>query len=161
MKSICKLPIRLYIILFSIALGLVGCGGSSIENPIQESDGNANKTPQAEQPLSLKVNVNVSETAVGTGGSVKMTATVEAVRGTRILLNWVNVTGMGTLSVTNQNSATWIAPQTLDAAEVKVEVIQLIVTAISQIVSVKESGISTDTEVLTATRTILLTVTAI
>lgn len=144
-----------------MALWLVGCGGSSVENPIQESDENANKTPQAEQPPSLIVNVNISETTVRTGGSVTMTATVEAIRGTRLLLNWVNVTGLGTLSVTNQNSVTWIAPQTLDAAEVKVEVIQLIVTAISQIVSVKESGVSTDTEVLTATRTILLTVTAI
>ena len=159
MKSICNLPIWLYIISLSIVLSLFGCGGSSVKNPAQESDENPSKTPQAEQPQSLKVNVAVSETTVRTGGTVKITATVDAIRGTRILLNWVNVTGFGTLSVTNQNSATWTAPQTLDAVDVRVEVIQLIVTAISQIVSVKESGINTDTEVLTTTKTILLTVT--
>ena len=160
MKTMCnKLPIWLYIISLSIVLWLPGCGGSNIENPAQESDDNQ-QTSQSEKPQSLTVNVSVSETTVKTGGTARITATVETIRGTRILLNWVNVTGLGTLSVSNQNSATWTAPQTLDAVDVKVEVIQLIVTAISQIVSVKESGINTDTEILTATKTILLTVTA-
>ena len=158
MKSIYKQSIQFFI-LFSIVLWLLGCGGSSVENPTQESDEN-DTTPQVEQTQSLKVNVDVSKATVKTGETVQMTATVDAIRGTRILLNWVNVTEFGKLSVTNQNSVTWIAPQTLDNVEVRVEVIQLIVTAISQIVSVKESGVHTDTEVLTTSKTILLTVTA-
>jgi hypothetical protein len=139
---------------------LIGCGGSSIENPIQEPEENTdNLSPADQHTQSLNVNVEVSKTTVQTGEVVNMKATVDGIRGTNLLLNWVNVTEYGELSVVNQHSALWTAPQTLDSLEVKVEVIQLIATGVSQVISVKESGVDTNTEVLTDTQTILLTVT--
>lgn len=148
------------VILFGIAVWLVGCGGSSIENPVQEPEENTEIQPKAEEKSqSLKVAVEVSKTTVQTGEAVNLKATVEGIRGTNLILNWVNVTGYGELSVVNQHSALWTAPQSLDSLEVRVEVIQLIATGVSQVISVKESGVDTDTEVLTDTQTILLTVT--
>jgi hypothetical protein len=155
--------IPLYLLLFGAIISGLSCGGSSgTENPVRVSDEEDDDelAPQAiSQAQSLKINVKVSETAVQPGETVTVTATVEPIRGTNVLFNWVNVTGYGTLPETNGNSVIWTAPATLETAQVKVEVIQLIVTAISQIVSVKESGVDTDTEVLTATKTILITVT--
>ncbi|MCZ6678596.1 MAG: hypothetical protein O7E52_15275 [Candidatus Poribacteria bacterium] len=152
--------ILLHVTLLSITAWLPGCGGSSTKNPAQESteidETLAEEAPQAQ---SLNINVEVSQTAVRPGETVQMTATVEPIRGTRILFNWINATGYGVLPPVNQNSVTWTAPTTLEVVEVRVEVIQLVVTAISQVVSVKESGVETDTEILTANKTILLTVT--
>lgn len=160
MVKFCKRPMCSKVILIGIALWLVGCGGSSIENPVQESEENTEIQPKAEEESqSLKVAVEVSKTTVQTGEAVNLKATVEGIRGTNLILNWVNVTGYGELSVVNQHSALWTAPQSLDSLEVRVEVIQLIATGVSQVISVKESGVDTDTEVLTDTQTILLTVT--
>lgn len=50
------------------------------------------------------------------------------------------------------------APQTLNGENVQVEVIQLIVTVISEVVSVGASGIDTDTQIFSETKTVLLTV---
>ena len=158
-KSVSKTPIFLYIILLSMVVSMLGCGGSSVRNPVQESEENTDNLSQIDQQTqSLNVHVDVSKVTVQMGETVEMTATVDGIRGTRLLLNWVNVTRYGELSVTNQNNATWTAPQTLDSLEVKVEVIQLIATGVSQVVSIKESGVDTDTDILTGTRTILLTV---
>lgn len=160
MVKLCKRPMCSKVILFGIAVWLVGCGGSSIENPVQEPEENTEIQPKAEEKSqSLKVAVEVSKTTVQTGEAVNLKATVEGIRGTNLILNWVNVTGYGELSVVNQHSALWTAPQSLDSLEVRVEVIQLIATGVSQVISVKESGVDTDTEVLTDTQTILLTVT--
>ncbi len=160
MIKLCRPPICSHIILFGMVVWLIGCGGSSIENPIQEPEENTdNLSPADQHTQSLNVNVEVSKTTVQTGEVVNMKATVDGIRGTNLLLNWVNVTEYGELSVVNQHSALWTAPQTLDSLEVKVEVIQLIATGVSQVISVKESGVDTNTEVLTDTQTILLTVT--
>ena len=151
MIRLCKQPICSHVILVGIVVCLIGCGGSSIENPVQEPEENTENLPKVEETSqSLKVAVEVSKTTVQTG---------EGIRGTNLILNWVNVTGYGELSLVNQHSALWTAPQSLDSLEVKVEVIQLIATGVSQVISVKESGVDTDTEVLTDTQTILLTVT--
>jgi hypothetical protein len=148
-----------YTLILSFAIGFASCGGSSVQNPIQDSDEETVAPTQAQQNGSLGVKVNVSRDTVRAGETVQMTATVEPVQGTRIMLDWINVTKRGTLSVTNQNSATWTAPQTLDVVDVQVEVIQLVVTAIVQVVSVKETGVDTGTQILTVTKTILLTIT--
>ena len=155
-----KSPIFLYLILFSVVVWMTGCGGSSIQNPIQDSEENTDNLSQVRQQTQpLNVNVDVSKATVQQGETVTMTATVDGIRGTRLLLNWVNVTGYGELSIEDQNNAIWTAPQTLDSLDIKVEVIQLIVTGVSQVVSVKKSGVDTDTEILTGTKTVLLTVT--
>jgi len=160
MIILCKQPICSQILLLGIVLWLVGCGGSSIQNPVQETEEDTDNLAQVdEKSQSLNVAVEVSKTTVQTGEAVNLKATVDGIRGTNLILNWVNVTGYGELSVVNQHSALWTAPQSLDSLEIKVEVIQLIATGVSQVISVKESGVDTDTEVLTDTKTILLTVT--
>ena len=153
-------PIFSYTVLLAIALCLLGCGGDSVENPLRESEKIDDIPTQVDaEAQPLNVNVNVSKTTVQVGESVDLTATVDELRGTNILFNWVNTTGYGTLTTMGQNKATWAAPKTSDMGAVKVEVLQLVVTAISQVVSVKASGVDMDTEVLTSTKTIVLTVT--
>ena len=152
-------PVLSPIVLLTIALCLLGCGGSSVENPLRESEETDDILTQVDpENQSLNVNVDVSKAAVQAGETVNMTATVDKLRGTNIIFNWVNTTGYGTLTTTGQNKAIWSAPEMSDTGAVKVEVLQLVVTAISQVVSVKASGVDTDTEVLTSTKTILLTV---
>ena len=149
-----------YVVLFTVALCLLGCGGSSVENPLGDSEETGNIVTQVEpEDQSLNVNVDVSKDTVQAGETVNMTATVDGLRGTNIIFNWINTTGYGTLTTVGQNKAIWSAPKISDTGGVKVEVLQLVVTAISQVVSVEASGVDTDTEVLTSTETILLTVT--
>ena len=155
-------PILSRIVLLTIALCLLGCGGSSVENPLIESEETEADNTLTQVDLenqSLNVNVDVSKDTVRAGETVNMTATVDELRGTNIIFNWINTTGYGTLTTVGENKAIWSAPEMPDTGGVKVEVLQLVVTAISQVVSVEASGVDTDTEVLTSTRTILLTVT--
>ena len=152
-------PVLSHMVLLTIALCLLGCGGSSVENPLQGSEETDNTLPQVDlENQSLNVTVEVSEDTVQVGETVNMTATVDELRGSNIIFNWVNTTGYGTLTPMDENRAIWSAPEKSDGV-VKVEVLQLVVTAISQVVSVQSSGVDTDTEVLTSTKTILLTVT--
>ena len=147
-------------VLLTVALHLLGCGGSSVENPLRDSEEAGNIPTQVEpEDQSLNVNVDVSKDTVQAGETVNMTATVDELRGINIIFNWINTTGYGTLTNVDQNKAIWSAPKISDTSGVKVEVLQLVVTAISQVVSVEGSGVDTDTEVLTSTKTILLTVT--
>ena len=152
-------PVLSHMVLLAIALCLLGCGGSSVENPLQGSEETDNTLPQVNlENQSLNVTVEVSEDTVQVGETVNMTATVDELRGSNIIFNWINTTGHGTLTPMDENKAIWSAPEQSDGV-VKVEVLQLVVTAISQVVSVQSSGVDTDTEVLTSTKTILLTVT--
>ena len=157
-KILRVIPVLSPMVLLAIAL-LLGCGGSSVENPLQGSE-ETDKIPTQAEPVnqSLNVKVEVSKDTVQAGETVNMTATVDEFRGSNIIFNWINTTGYGTLTPTGENKAIWSAPEKPDGA-VKVEVLQLVVTAISQVVSVQSSGVDADTEVLTSTKTILLTVT--
>ncbi len=158
-KMIRITPVLSPIVLLTIALCLLGCGGSSVENPLRESAETDTTLTQVDlENQSLNVKVEVSKDTVQAGETVNMTATVDELRGSNIIFNWINTTGYGTLAPMDENKAIWSAPEKLDGA-VKVEVLQLVVTAISQVVSVQSSGVDTDTEVLTSTQTILLTVT--
>ena len=160
MRSKYAPSICLCIGLFGLTVGLFGCGGSSGDNPMRETEETGEFAPPIDSQMQpLSVNVDVSGTTVHPGDTVEITATVGPVRGTDLLFSWVNVTGYGTMPETNGNRVVWTAPASLDTAQVKVEVIQLVVTAISQVVSVKESGVETDTEVMTKTETVLITVT--
>jgi len=152
-------PILSHVVLLTIALCLIGCGGSSVENPLRESEETDETVTQVDlENQSLSVKVEVSKDTVHAGETVNMTATVDELRGSNIIFNWINTTGYGTLTPMAENKAVWSAPEKPDGV-VKVEVLQLVVTAISQVVSVQSSGVDTDTEVLTSTETILLTVT--
>ena len=152
-------PVLANMALLTIILCLLGCGGSSVENPLQGSEETDKTLTQAEPANQLlNVKVEVSKDAVQAGETVNMTATVDELRGSNIIFNWINTTGYGTLTSMDENKAIWSAPEKPDGV-VKVEVLQLVVTAISQVVSVQSSGVDTDTEVLTSTETILLTVT--
>ena len=153
-------PVLSHMVLLTIALCVFGCGGNTVENPLQDSEETGNTLTQVDsENQSLNVNVDVSKDTVQAGETVNMTATVDELRGTNIIFSWINTTGYGTLTPTGQNKAIWSAPEISDTGGVKVEVLQLVVTAISQVVSVEASGVDTDTEVLTSTQTILLTVT--
>ena len=151
-------PVLSRMVLPAIALCLLGCGGSSVENPLRESEEtDATVTQTDVENQSLKVNVDVSKDTVQAGETVNLTATVDELRGSNIIFSWINTTGYGTLTSTDQNTAIWSAPKKSEGT-VKVEVLQLVVTAISRVVSVQSSRVDTDTEVLTSTQTILLTV---
>lgn len=151
-------PVLSRMVLPAIALCLLGCGGSSVENPLRESEEtDATVTQTDVENQSLKVNVDVSKDTVQAGETVNLTATVDELRGSNIIFSWINTTGHGTLTSTDQNTAIWSAPKKSEGT-VKVEVLQLVVTAISRVVSVQSSRVDTDTEVLTSTQTILLTV---
>ena len=151
-------PVVSRMVLPTIALCLLGCGGSSVENPLRESEEtDATVTQTDVENQSLKVNVDVSKDTVQAGETVNLTATVDELPGSNIIFSWINTTGYGTLTSTDQNTAIWSAPKKSEGT-VKVEVLQLVVTAINQVISVQSSGVDTDTEVLTSTQTILLTV---
>lgn len=157
-----RLLALLQVFLLASALWISGCGGSNIENPVTETEPDEDSflSGRPSNQLPLNVKVNVSQAVVQPGESVQLTATVDGVQGFRILLDWINVTEHGTLSVTSPNSATWIAPVISNTDGVQLEVIQFVVTVFDRVVSVKESGIDTDTMVSTETKTVLLTVAA-
>ena len=162
MNTSFRLLALLQVFLLASALWISGCGGSNIENPVRETDPDEDSLALGgpDNQLPLNVEVNVSQAVVQPGESVQLTATVDGVQGFRILLDWVNVTEHGTLSVTSPNSATWVAPAISNTDGVQLEVIQFVVTVFDRVVSVKESGIDTDTKVSTETKTVLLTVAA-
>ena len=153
------IPVLSHMVFLTIALYLFGCGGNTVENPLRDSEETGNTLTQADlENQALNVSVDISKDTVQAGETVNMTATVDELRGSNIIFNWINTTGYGTLTPMDENKAIWSAPEKPDGV-VKVEVLQLVVTAISQVVSVQSSGVDTDTEVLTSTKTILLTVT--
>ena len=167
--------IGVYIFLIGIVLSLTSCGGSNLKNPVAESEQvtteksentddiveltqNTVEAATPEQIADLDVQITVTKKTVQPGEAVELTASVKGVRGTSVTLNWLNITQFGELSATNQNLTTWTAPQNLNGDNVQVEVIQLVVTVISEVVSVGSSGIETDTQIFTNTKNVLLTV---
>ncbi len=122
------------------------------DDTIVEDDGDE------EQAEELEVSVTVTKKTVRPGEQVELTASVQGVRGTSVVLNWLNITEYGTLSSANDNPVTWTAPDTLGEVNTQVEVLQLVVTVISEVVSVGASGITTDTQIFSDTKEILLKV---
>ena len=57
-------------------------------------------------------------------------------------------------------SIQWEAPAEVETGSVKVEVIQLVVTAISQVIAVSDTGVQTSHDIASETRTIPITITA-
>ena len=174
MKGARFLTISFYILLTGFVLNFASCGGSNLNNPVSEGDavaegsestdgvvelaGNLDAEETTEQIANLDVKVTVTKKTVEPGEEVELAASVKGVRGSSVTLNWLNITKYGKLSASSENPITWTAPQTLNGANAQVEVIQLIVTVISEVVSVGASGIDTDTQIISETKTVLLTV---
>ena len=174
MKGSQCLTIFFYILLIGFVLSFVSCGGSNLNNPVSEADATAEADENTdgvielantldtkettEQITDLDVEITVTKKTVEPGEEVELAASVKGVRGTSVTLNWLNITKHGKLSASSENPIIWTAPQTLNGANVQVEVIQLIVTVISEVVSVGTSGIDTDTQIFSETKTVLLTV---
>lgn len=168
------LVLFVYIFLVGLGLNISGCGGSNLNNPVSDTDmveegvtdsddtvvalETAENIKNVEEAGELDVTVTVTKKAVKPGEQVELTASVNGVRGTSVVLNWLNITEYGTLSSTNNNPITWTAPDTLGEANTQVEVLQLVVTVISEVVSVGAAGIQTDTQILSDTTEILLKV---
>jgi len=152
MKALLKKNIFFAVFISIIGLFMIGCG-SSVENPA-----NSDEDEELFDSKELNVDVRASQRTVSPGETVELTATVEPVRSNQLFFKWVNVTGYGTLSNTDQTSTTWTAPTNLDRGEVKVEVIHLVVIAVSQTISVTNSKVDTNTDIYTATETVPLTV---
>lgn len=165
--------IGIYILITGLILSLAGCGGSNLKNPVSEESATVADSEttddvveltqipdvaEPEQVTDLEVKITVTKKTVQPGETVELTASVKGVRGTSVTLNWLNITQFGELSASTENPVTWTAPQTLDGENVQVEVIQLVVTVISEVVSVGSSGIETDTQIFTDTKNVLLTV---
>lgn len=143
-----------YLFLVCSVLCYLGCGGSNLNNPVTDTE----DTEGEEEAGELSVSVTVTRETVKPGEQVELTASVEGVRGTSVVINWLNITGYGTLSATNETRVTWTAPDSLGDVNTRVEVLQLVVTVISEVVSVGASGIKTDTQILSDTKEILLQV---
>ena len=168
------LGVFFYILVVGFVLSFASCGGSNLNNPVSETDTttqdgiaaddvielteNPDAAETTEQVSDLDVKITVTQKTVNPGEDVEITASVKGVRGTSVTLNWLNITQFGELSASSENPVTWTAPQTLNGENVQVEVIQLVVTVISEIVSVGASGIDTDTQIFSETKTVLLTV---
>ena len=165
--------VGIYILLVGLVLSLASCGGSNLKNPVSEEvtteEGSEatddvveltqiSNAEEPEQVTDLDVKITVTKKTVQPGEAVELTASVKGVRGTSVTLNWLNITELGELSARSENPVTWTAPQTLNGENVRVEVIQLVVTVISEVVSVGSSGIETDTQIFTDTKNVLLTI---
>lgn len=162
-------------IVFVVALisltNISGCGGSNLNNPVSDADtmddtsddtdGGLDDTQTIEDTENtgeLDVTVTVTQKTVRPGEQVEITASVQGVRGTSVTLNWLNITGYGSLSSDDDLSVTWTAPDTLNGDSAKVEVLQLVVTVISEIVAVNDNEIQTETQIISDTKEILLKV---
>ncbi len=167
------LGISFRLLLIAFIFSLASCGGSNLNNPVSgvptpTQDGETSddiveltQNQDSEEPgqiTDLDVTITVTKKTVVPGEEAELTASVKGVRGTSVTLNWLNITKHGELSTPSKNTVTWTAPNTLNGENVQVEVIQLVVTVISEVVSVGTSGIDTDTQIFSETKTVLLTV---
>ena len=161
------------ILLIGFVLNLASCGGSNLNNPVSDGDTitegsetsgdiveltHDQNIEEPKQVTDLNVTITATKKTVRPGEETELTASVKGVRGTSVTLNWLNITKHGELSAVSENAVTWTAPDTLNGVNVQVEVIQLVVTVISEVVSVGASGIDTDTQIFSETKTVLLTV---
>ncbi|MYB64999.1 hypothetical protein F4X73_09945 [Candidatus Poribacteria bacterium] len=153
--------------LIGLTLNISGCGGSNLKNPVSDSDtmddtgvesDDTQTRDNTDNTGELDVTVTVTQKTVKPGEKVEITASVQGVTGTSVTLNWLNITGYGSLSSDDELSVTWTAPDTLDGDSAKVEVIQLVVTVIRENVSVIDNEIQTETQILSDTIEILLKV---
>ncbi len=134
---------------FVLALLLIGCGSANVTKDKGTAAGNEK----------LEVKVDVTKTTVSPGETIQLVATVGKIRAESISFNWINVTKWGQIiGDPESNSIQWKAPDTVPPGSFKVEVIQLVVTAITHVISSTDKGVEVSTEVLTETKTIPITI---
>ena len=172
MKKSQFFQVFIYLLTVSLIFSISGCGGSNMKNPVADTDAlegmdvenstvgldSTQKIDEGNQADKLNVTIAVTRKTVKTGEEVELTASVKGVRGTSVVLNWLNITGFGELSSTDENPVIWTAPNSIGEDSTRVEVLQLVVTVISEVVSVGSSGIQTDTQIFSDTKEILLQV---
>lgn len=150
-------------LLLLMAAGILGCGS----DPTSPTDTLVPDMARVDKDISLKTEVQVSRSRVAPGEVVNITATVTPLRAETVRFSWVNVTGHGRLLGLESGTANgpftiqWEAPPSIESGSVKVEVIQLVVTAISQVISVTEKGVQTSYDIASETKTIPITITSI
>lgn len=127
---------------------ILGCGSATVTKD------------EGEEGIKLVVDVQVSKTEVTPGETVKLVAVVQRMKAETIKFNWINVTKLGRfIGDPESNSIEWKAPESTEGkGTVKVEIIQLVVTAISRVISATEKGVDVRTEVATETKTIPITI---
>lgn len=131
------------------AVLLIGCGSANVAKDKGTTSGGEK----------LEVKVDVTKTTVSPGETIQLVATVNKIRAESISFNWINVTKWGQiLGDPESNSIQWKAPDTVPPGSFKVEVIQLVVTAITHVISSTDKGVEVSTEVLTETKTIPITI---
>jgi len=136
------------LVLFVLALFLIGCGSANVTKDNGMAGGQK-----------LEVKVEVTKTTVSPGETIRLVATVNKIRAESISFNWINVTKWGQiLGDPESNSIQWKAPDAVPPGSFKVEVIQLVVTAITHVISSTDKGVEVSTEVLTETKTIPITI---
>jgi hypothetical protein len=136
-------------VFLALIVFIVGCGSANVAKDQDTSSGDRK----------LGVKVEVSKTTVAPGETIRLVATVERIRAESISFNWINVTKWGEiLGNPESNSIQWKAPDSIPPGSFKVEVIQLVVTAITHVISSTEKGVEVNTEVLTETKTIPITI---
>ena len=153
MQKSLLLGIVCFVCLSSLALNISGCGGSNLNNPVSDSDTMEDTVVELDDTQTIEstdnigeldLTVTVTQKTVKPGEEVEITASVQG--------------GYGSLSSDDDLSVTWTAPDTLDGDSAKVEVIQLVVTVISEIVAVNDNEIQTETQIISDTIEILLKV---
>ena len=148
---------RLPVLCFAVFVLSIGCGGSG-ENPTKEKSDQYD-IHDIENPIpssALEVKIEASKTIIKPGAVIEIEVKYTQLPETRVLVDWINVTEFGKLSKTEEEKLTWTAPDNINTLEV-IEVINAVVTGVSRMIST--DGLDTRTQILTETKTILLTVT--
>lgn len=172
MKTSQFIQVFVYLLVVSLIFSISGCGGSNMKNPVADTDtlveqdtgdsiivrDTTQGLEEGDQADDLDVTITVTKKTVRIGEKVELTASINGVRGTSVVLNWLNITGHGELTSTNANPVVWTAPESIGEDNARVEVLQLVVTVISEVVSVGSSGIQTETQIFSDTKEILLQV---
>ena len=137
---------------FLLLLVWVGCGGSSVSNTVGSEE---NISSSGE----LNVQIETDHTTVSPGETIDLAVTFDSPVNTQIRIAWLNVTGYGKLADKNTlPKVSWTAPKELNSLE-SIEIVHVIVTGVKRAVS--EDGLDARTQILTETKTILLTVTGL
>ena len=107
----------------------------------------------------MNVQIETDHTTVSPGETIDLAVTFDPPVNTQIRIAWLNVTGYGKLAAKNTlPKVSWTAPKELNSLE-SIEVVHVIVTGVKRVVS--EDGLDARTQILTETKTILLTVTGL
>jgi hypothetical protein len=126
----------------------IGCGSASVTKDQGNSD-----------TKRLNVQIEVDTSNVAPGETIRITASVDRIQAESISFNWLNITEWGEITTdTHANSVNWKAPDTIPAGSFKVEVIQVVVTAITHVISTTDDGVDVSTDVISETKTIPITI---